>query len=191
MCQGWVDGRLGFVGGKCRRDETAVDSLNREFLEESGTAIIFTNADFIFARHDGDKISHFFVKLLENQEDFIEILVNFHRQWERKAYVEEIFGLVGVPIWIEAPDVVNAGDVWGLPRFLSSHDGGAMTPTLACNYCVREQLLMLLMKLKLIDNSLMRRIILHANSLDKLHAAQLPSFEEFMSITGVSDILKQ
>ena len=56
----WADSRLGFPGGGISskvdaakgRAETPAEALSREFLEETGAAVAFTDADFLFAVGD-------------------------------------------------------------------------------------------------------------------------------------------
>lgn len=193
MCQAWVDGRLTFVGGKSEKNESPVACLNREFHEETGSKVIFSEDERIFSRFGDGQTSHFFLKIFSIHEEFIELLINFHRQHLREAYVDEVFGLVGLPIWVEGPDNPLAAsgnkDIWGLPRFLTPNGGGLMSLTLGNDFKVREQLLIILLKLKLVDENLMRKVFTLANSLTS-NPVPLPTYEDFMNIPGLADVLR-
>ena len=45
----WADARWGFPGGGFRPTETPAEALSREFKEETGAAIAFSDSDFAFA----------------------------------------------------------------------------------------------------------------------------------------------
>ena len=77
------------------------------------------------------------------------VLSNFHGSPDRKAYVDEIISLSGVPLWMEGPenaaDVSWSNNVWGLPRLLAMN-GGFLTGTLNNSNIVRDQLVLILLR---------------------------------------------
>lgn len=134
----WTDGRWGFIGGGARKCETPIDALNREFAEETGSTVLFSESDFCFC-HFSDKQSTFvFCRITTDLGWFNSILSGFY-SIDRPAYPDEVLAICGYPIWLEGPiDVAEVSlekQVHGLPRHLVSN-GGLMTPTLGSTMSV-------------------------------------------------------
>ena len=151
LCQGWTDGRAGFVGGQIEKDESVLQAINREFLEETGSSVNFSMSEYLFSHINpaGNQMSHVFLQTTHDRAYFTTILSNFHTCPDRKAYVDEIMSLSGVPLWVEGPedaaDVSWNNNVWGLPRLLAMN-GGFLTGTLNNSNIVRDQLVLILMR---------------------------------------------
>ena len=186
--QGWTDAKFGFIGGKVEHNETIIDALNREFLEETGSEVNFTMNDYLFSSliSQTSTINHIFVKTTNDLNYFQSILINFHQNSSREAYMNECFTLTALPLFIEGP--INSEDyswqnnVWGLPRYLTAH-GGFLTPTSNNTYHLRNELLFILILIKLIDLQLLKRIIELSNLLtinDSINNIPLKSYEEFL-----------
>ena len=128
----WVDARFGFVGGKGDRDETPIMTMKREFLEEIGSTIEFTESDFSFCHFDNNRADFIFFKITNDLSYFNALLAGFYTT-SRPAYPDEVISVCGHPVWIEGPpraaDISWDKNVWGLPRHLRS-GGSFMTPTL-------------------------------------------------------------
>ena len=128
----WTDGRWGFIGGGCKKGETPVAAVNREFTEETGTAVDFEEKDFCFC-DIGEKTAVFvFCRVVLDLPYFNSVLSAFYTV-ERKAYPDEVLAMSGYPLWLEGPQSLSEvsweKQIHGLPRHLVSN-GGLMTPTL-------------------------------------------------------------
>jgi len=151
FCQGWTDGRSGFLGGQIEKDESVLEAMNREFFEETGSPVHFSMSEYLFSYINpaGNQMSHVFLRITHDREYFTTILSNFHGSPDRKAYVDEIISLSGVPLWVEGPenaaDVSWSNNVWGLPRLLAMN-GGFLTGTLNNSNIVRDQLVLILLR---------------------------------------------
>jgi 8-oxo-dGTP pyrophosphatase MutT (NUDIX family) len=140
----WTDARWGLIGGNCKKDETPVQTINREFREETGTEFNFSEEDFCFC-DIGDRAVFVFCHITKDLNFFNSILSGFYTI-ERRAYPDEVLAICGYPLWIEGPGAVSEvcweKQVHGLPRHLVTN-GGFMTPTLGEKLCERESLLCL------------------------------------------------
>ena len=106
--------------------------MNREFSEETGCkSIVFDENDYLFSKIEVKphakadqpstlKLSHYYVKILRDEAAFNQIVVDFHGDPTRKGFVDEIFGTVAVPLWIEGP--VNPSGAIIASTYLSSID---------------------------------------------------------------------
>jgi 8-oxo-dGTP pyrophosphatase MutT (NUDIX family) len=200
LVQGWTDAMFGLVGGKVEKKESVVDAMNREFLEETGSAINFDfEHDYKFSTYnpadDGSiaRLTHLFVKIIHDRHVFQDILVNFHVNSGREAYLDEVFTLVGLPLFIEGPEDILAvnwqNNIWGLPRYLTSHHGGFLTPTLQSSYVVREHFVVMLLCSKLISIDLMRRVFYLCLGIQE-SPHLLPTFDDFIANSpGLAEVL--
>lgn len=199
--------------GKKKRKETYVEIMNREFTEEIGVSMGFDENDYLFSTVGKDnRVNHVFCRIIRDEQKFIDVLIQFHSNSSRGAYVDEIVGACGFPIWIEAPadpktvKVWGDNTAWGLPRFLSA-------------YAFRERdiFLVLLLASEAVNSSLMQRVFDITNAFDAAKQKQLirssfyqrvlnsvsyfvnaavpnndsplPSFEVFMASPGLKDLL--
>lgn len=121
----WTDGKFGMPGGGVKKGENVITALNREFSEEIGSDVTFTEEDFCFAQVH-QTATYVFCRVTADLDFFENILRSFHNM-ERKAYVDEIMGVLAYPVWIEGPanvqDVCWQNNVWGLPRHLCAQGG--------------------------------------------------------------------
>lgn len=195
--QNWSDGKLGFIGGKVENQETILEAMNREFYEETGSEFKFQDNHYAFTIFNSEKNSatHLYLLVLNNVTDMEDIIINFTKQSHREAYLDEVFSLSCIPLFIEGPyddDISNYNimNIWGLPKFLTLH-GGIFSPTLQNDYKVREILIVMLLYSKIIDENLMKRIFKLANSFingnDRI--VLLPTFEDFLNISGVKSVI--
>jgi 8-oxo-dGTP pyrophosphatase MutT (NUDIX family) len=90
----WTDAKFGFPGGGIKKGEGPVDAIRREFAEELGSEVEFSEEDFSFAEV-GDRISFMFARVTHDESYFNNLLVNFHTT-PRKAYVNEIIAVAGL-----------------------------------------------------------------------------------------------
>jgi 8-oxo-dGTP pyrophosphatase MutT (NUDIX family) len=166
----WTDAKLGFPGGGIKRknSETPVDAMNREFLEEIGTSVDFTESDFRFAEEGNNTMTYVFAQKTTDEAYFNNLLMNFHSP--RKAFVNEILSVCGYPVWVEGPestgDVCWNNNIWGLPRHLTCQ-GGCLTPTLNGGNAPRKHFLLLLLECEVVSLPLMQRIFSLAGYFDK------------------------
>ena len=89
--------------------------MNREFKEETGcSSIVFDENDYLYSKIEikpagksdqpsALKLSHYYTKIVRDEVVFNQIVVDFHSDTSRKGFVDEIFGTVAVPLWVEAP----------------------------------------------------------------------------------------
>ena len=89
--------------------------MNREFFEETGcSSIVFDESDYVFSKIEDKpngkadqphnlKLTHYYVKILRDETAFNKIAMDFYGDTKRKGFVDEIFGTVAVPLWVEAP----------------------------------------------------------------------------------------
>ena len=127
----WTDGRWGFVGGRAKKGESPLQAVNREFVEETGTALEFIASDFCFATRDEKAVVFVFCRVTSDLPFFNSMLAAFYVT-DRRAYPDEVLAITGYPIWLEGPPSVSEAcwekQIHGLPRHLVSN-GGLMTPT--------------------------------------------------------------
>lgn len=169
----WIDGCFGLPGGTGDRDETCpLNILNREFREEVGFDLLsndigFAEEDFCFAAVRGERMFFFFAKTTTDEALFDTILRSSVARGNRKEFVNDIFCVQGLPLWVESGEVTHGGqefvhrseqncnyDIYGLPRILL---GGMLTPSLQNNNVVRDDLLAILVKKDIIPLYQMRR----------------------------------
>jgi len=190
----WTDNRWGFVGGGVEDGESALDAMNREFLEETGsTSTMFEQGDYCFSHVKPDGSStHVFCRRTTDQAHFQSIMTDFHAKSERDAYVDEVIGICGMPIWIEGPELCTQVDtgknsVWGLPRLLVGN-GGAFTQGTFLKVptgLAREQFLLVLLKHKVLTEALLERIV----ELSKAFVLGPPLALDLLSLPGVEAVL--
>lgn len=186
----WTDGKPGFVGGKSKAklNESPIDTINREFREETGSEILFNDEDFCFAyqTENNSTPTFLFAKFTDDLDYFNSILTGFYVN-NRSAYVNEVLSLMGYPIWIEGPPHVSevswSNNVWGLPRHLTCQ-GGMFTPTLGGSSIPREHFLAILHLTGILDEELVRRVFHLASATSFLEARPLPAVEDFLSALG-------
>eukprot|EP00596_Hydrurales_sp_CCMP1899_P007453 CAMPEP_0119049706 /NCGR_PEP_ID=MMETSP1177-20130426/65980_1 /TAXON_ID=2985 /ORGANISM="Ochromonas sp, Strain CCMP1899" /LENGTH=183 /DNA_ID=CAMNT_0007027249 /DNA_START=212 /DNA_END=763 /DNA_ORIENTATION=+ len=140
--------------------------MNREFLEEVGTAVTYTNEDHCFSYLDTSKpnqhvLTSVFCKHTSDVNLFNSILAAFHTL-DRKAYVDEVLGVVGLPLFLEGPE--NPADyngwsvnIYGLPKYLT-WQGGIFSRPNAMTSPARDHFLLVLLKSRVISVVLMTRI---------------------------------
>jgi 8-oxo-dGTP pyrophosphatase MutT (NUDIX family) len=186
----WTDGKYGFPGGGVKKNEDIVSSMNREFLEEIGTNVEFSSDDFCFSVETDGRISYHFAKITNDESYFNSLLTSFHSA-DRKAYVDEIIGIAGFPVWVEGPiDPASYcwnNNIWGLPRHLC-FQGGSLTPTLQTSYFPRESLIILLLMKGIVSYPLMRRVFGLAAALCQSHpenCVPLEEFDAFLTRVGI------
>lgn len=128
--------------------------LNREFSEETGSSDIqFTDEDYLYS-HFEDKLSHFFAKVITSEMDFNRVVAAFSAADTvgRKGFVDEIFGNISLPLWLEGPLDTATGTLWGPTQVCG-------LPRILRNVTQRDDLLVLLARSKVIPMPLMKRII--------------------------------
>ena len=102
----------------------ALETVNREFFEETGHLGPFGDSDYSFSVVEQNKVNHIFCKVTHDVNEFEQILLDFYQNKSRNAYVDEIFGTISFPLWIEGPADPTQVSLWGkhavmgLPRFL-------------------------------------------------------------------------
>jgi ADP-ribose pyrophosphatase YjhB (NUDIX family) len=192
----WTDNRWGFAGGGVAYGEDPLDAMNREFLEETGsTSTTFEKGDYCFSHVKPDGSStHVFCKRTTDLAHFQSILTDFHSKSERTAYVDEVIGICGMPLWIEGPELCSQVDtgknsVWGLPRLLVGN-GGSFTQGIFLKVhtgLAREQFLLVLIKHKVLTEALLERIV----ELSKAFPLGPPllSCADLLSLPGVREVL--
>jgi 8-oxo-dGTP pyrophosphatase MutT (NUDIX family) len=203
----WTDGRWGFIGGGCKKDESPIMAINREFFEETGTEVTFVEEDFCFC-DIGDKSAVFtFCKTTTDLVFFNSILSDFYTV-ARKAYPDEVLSICGYPIWLEGPTSIAEASwgkqIHGLPRHLVAN-GGFITPTLGNSpklltyfYCEtlvnlehnnftsgktnvpRFQFLLLLYRQRILDESTLRRVFELSKHFNAPSDLPLPPLEEVL-----------
>lgn len=165
-----------------KKNEDIVPSLNREFSEEIGTNVDFSADDFCFSVETEDRISYHFAKITNDESFFNSLLISFHTAADRKAYVDEIIGIAGFPLWVEGPmDPASYSwnnNIWGLPRHLC-FQGGSLTPTLQTSYFPRDSLIIILLMTGVVSYPLMRRVFGLAAALCQSHPENCVPIEEF------------
>jgi 8-oxo-dGTP pyrophosphatase MutT (NUDIX family) len=177
----WTDGKYGFPGGGVKKGEDVISAMNREFFEEIGTKLEFSESDFCFSCETNDRVTYNFAKIIRDEDSFESLLRAFHSS-DRAAYVDEIMGVVGFPLWVEGPlDPASyswKNNIWGLPRHLC-FQGGSLTPTLQTNYQPRECLVLLLLVTGIVSQSLMKRVFALATALCESHPDTCVPLEPF------------
>lgn len=209
----WTDGKFGMPGGGLRKDEMDVNGLNREFQEEVGSDIEFNDDDFCFSC-TSKIVAFVYCKITRNVAFFENVLKSFPDQ-SRDAYVNEIIGAVGYPIWIEGPEKVEdiswSNNVWGFPRHLCAQGGMYVcelhlslnfsspllystlhvlrfTPTLGNTHTPRDHLIIILLLKEIVPFELMRRVFVLAASFDS--PCPLGDFDAFLIRTGLCEHFK-
>lgn len=124
--------------------------MNREFTEEMGSAVGFEDTDLAFiSAVEGPvgrvTLTYIFCKRTSDEAFFNSILAAFYTT-PRKAYINEVYAVMGLPIFTEGPAVIESGtgkSIYGLPRYLIMR-GGSLTSAFTELHVPREQLLLLL-----------------------------------------------
>jgi 8-oxo-dGTP pyrophosphatase MutT (NUDIX family) len=194
----WTDGKFGFIGGASEGGENPMEAMTREFAEETGTTIPFESADHCFSIVGNNTATHIFARVTNDLDFFTSILAHFHTDNQREAYVEEVFTLVGLPIFLEGPadpaEFSWKKNIWGIARYLTFQNG-ILTPTLSGQYEPRDHFILILLKLKIVSVDLMKRIFALAHvfqrDMDPTTAGPvyLPSFDKFIAKSGVAAVL--
>jgi len=182
----WVDGLWGFAGGKMEPDdETPVQTMNREFIEETGCDTIeFTDDHLAWIRLSGDTNypSYFYIFKTANKKEFEQVVGAFEGR-RPKGYVDEIFAVAGLPIWFEGPsnlDLLQWGDgIHGLPKIIQ-----AMTPGISGSKVATDTLVLCLLYTGIMTMEQMKRVDDMAAKLN--HDRFL---EKVMKIDGIENIL--
>ena len=204
----WTNTRFALPGGMAKKNqsESPLGVCMREFKEETGcSSIEFTQDDYLFSFVTDTKLNHYFAKIITNENEFTKALSQFYSDCQRKGYVDETFGTIGFPLWIEGPvdtklaSLWGDNEVWGFPRFLSDP-----------SFRERDQLLVLLMKCGILDIELMKRIFELVNRLDLVKSKEsiakkliayinyvvddpygrpLPSYDVFMTTSGLKELM--
>jgi 8-oxo-dGTP pyrophosphatase MutT (NUDIX family) len=165
----WTTGKLALPGGGAKKNESVLETVNREFLEETGCkSLTFEESDYIASKIETKissnglrdlKLIHFYLKTVDDEVEFNKILTDFHTDPKRKGFVDEIFAPVAVPIWIEGPenpnDICWNNNCWGLPRLLTSG-----------TFREREDLVVLLQCSGVVSLSVMERVFKLANVIE-------------------------
>jgi 8-oxo-dGTP pyrophosphatase MutT (NUDIX family) len=165
----WTTGKLALPGGGAKKNESVLETVNREFLEETGCkSLTFEESDYIVSKIETKivpkglrdlKLIHFYLKTVDDEVEFNQILTDFHADPKRKGFVDEIFAPVAVPIWIEGPenpnDICWNNNCWGLPRLLTSG-----------TFREREDLVALLQCSGVVSLSVMERVFKLANVIE-------------------------
>lgn len=196
----WMDNKFGFIGGSGEAGETPEQTMNREFQEEMGTVVRFTDEeDHVFSHVDGNRAIHVYAKVTSDLELFNSLLRNFYRE-DRQAYLDEVLSVVALPIWIEGPSTDDdtqeiKNNVWGLPRFLMSN--GAVGCFSSGRYesvqdTVREQFLMLLLTKGVLSPGMLNRIArLTRASAFSQSPIKVKDYDEFCDINGVREVFER
>lgn len=186
----WTDNKFGFVGGNQKKGENSCETINREFAEETGSAVIFDESDFCFS-FKSERMTYVFAKVTSDEDYFNSLLINFHSV-PRPAYVNEVISIAGYPIWQEGPKTLEEvswkKNIWGLARHLCSQ-GGCFTPTLGNTNIPREHFILLLLKLAIVPMEEMKHIFdlaSHFTTEADPNARPLPPFEDFLRTVGLS-----
>ena len=128
----WTDGRWGLIGGGCRKDESPVQAICREFEEETGYRYAFSESNFQFGHITEKRATFTFCAISHDLSFFNSILAGFY-SIDRRAYPDEVLAICGYPIWVEGPSSISEVswdcNIFGFARHLVSN-GGFMTPTL-------------------------------------------------------------
>jgi hypothetical protein len=191
----WTDNRWGFIGGGCEGQETSLEAMNREFREETGCEEVnFVDDDFCFGHFKPDgTLTTIFAKRINGLDLFQSILVSFHSKHNRKAYVDEVMAIAGMPIWVEGSSdgVVDMGKngCWGLPRMLANHGGCMSQGTFlkVASGLPREQLLLVLLKLQVISLDILDRIAALSQGFPM--GLPIPRSTDLLSLPGVDQVL--
>ena len=185
--------------------------MNREFEEEIGykAGAIFRDEDYCFSVKINERTcSHIYARIYTDLAAYNEILSSFHL--EREAYIDEVFGLASLPLWIEGPDTIKkvkwGNSIHGLPKMLAP--GGAFK-TKGDNNRTREQFLLLLRCLNILDDlNLSRTFYLTSFFQQSVKACapdpklppqvqglsqvtNLHTWKEFISTPGIKQILQE
>ena len=194
----WMDNKFGFIGGAGEAGETPEQTMNREFHEEMGTTLHFSDEhDHVFSCVDGNRATHVYAKVTRDLDFFNSLIHNFYKE-DRKAYLDEVLSLVALPIWIEGPPTENStvdikDEVWGLPRFLMSNSGiGCFTSGRfeRAQDTVREQFLLLLLATNVLSPSMLTRVAkLSSASVFAQSVMKVKDFEELCSVDGVKEVV--
>lgn len=198
LLSSWADGKFGFVGGGREKiDARPIDCMNREFDEEMGTAggDVFNEHDYLFTvktemhstRGKITKFTHIFCKLTQELRFFNGLLSSFHT--DRDAYLDEVFGIVTLPLWIEAPEDICGvpyHHVLGIPRLICGNCGAGCLTTQTSLHPVddfRNQFLLTLLMTKVVSIPLMKRIFYLSTAFST--AIPMKTFKEFTSQNGI------
>ena len=180
LIQSWVDGCFGFVGGGSQPGEESSPTLTmaREFEEEVGTRVEFTDDDFVFAVDRGGRMTFTFAKVTSDKSLFESVVSSFHATTiGRAAFINEIFTVTSLPLWVESDSSKQNAPIWGLPRILL---GGMLTPTLSNSRAVRDDLVAILIIKGVIEKDEMKRRVFDvANELVRRGGANMTPLPEF------------
>lgn len=183
----WTDGKFGFVGGgrNKKKDTCPLDTMNREFAEEMGTPMMFTDENFCFASSVNGKMTFVYAIITHDESVLSNLLSSFYAT-PREAYLNEVMSAMAYPLWIEGPDDVSKAcwdnNVWGLPRHLVAQ-GGMFSPTLGNSNLPREHFLLLLHSTGIVSTALMNRLFDLSLSVTFVDSRPLESFESFLTKT--------
>ena len=107
-----------------------MEAVRREFAEELGSDVDFSERDFVFA-DIRERISYIFARVTHDEAYFNDLLVRFHTT-ERKAYVNEVIAVAGLEGPSSASEVCWESNVWGIARHLTAQVG---LPTVLSRCC--------------------------------------------------------
>ena len=208
MVYQWSGSKISMPGGKSKNRESALDCVNREFEEEVGSQVPFVEGDYSFSTVDAannNKVTHLFAKVTNSLAEFDQLVndSSSSKFSNRRAYIEEIFGVLSHPLWIEGPEDSHKAVMWG-------EDMTHGIPRLISGFKDPEVILLLLHRTGVISLGLLQRIFdladaLNSSFLQKLSPLQCLcywlnskvnpkwdnffTFKEFQSCAGVPELL--
>ena len=123
-----------------------LQAMNREFLEETGARGNFKPEHHLCVTLQGPAtrciVNHLFVRIERDAAEFSRLLRCFggdeHLSQMNSGYLNEVFAVTGLPIFIEGPEVASTAsklDPWrihGLPRYIST---GQSSPLRSQSQC--------------------------------------------------------
>ena len=193
----WCDGKWGFVGGGGKISETPLECMNREFYEEVGLQGEFVDEEYVYSlKKCTKKVTHLYIKKTKDLEFFTKILTTFHSMSSRKAYVDEVVAITGLPLWIEGPDILGpekAEDVFGLPRLLVGNAATGMFSSGSFEKqetVTRDHFILSLLISGVVDMALMRRVA-YLTDAQTFNNGTKFCLDEFLSMTGVDTIIEK
>ena len=173
--------------------------MNREFLEEVGVSVSFTQSDYLFTNLYRGRSNHIYAKVTHDHSFFQSLFFAFHSE-QREAYIDEVFSITGLPLWFESPNVTaedmdtpaDAMKIWGLPRLLAGNGcvgcfSSGILPDPADN--VREQFLLVLLCTKTLSPGLVRKVISLTGHVAFTHSVSIKPWTDLIKTEGVEEIL--